>query len=71
MLRACVAELMATFTLTFIGVAAICAGGNLVAIALAHGLALAVAVYATGHISGGHVNPAQMAATPKHHPYFR
>ncbi|MEE8142656.1 MAG: MIP family channel protein [Planctomycetota bacterium] len=62
MLRACVAELMATFTLTFIGVAAICAGGNLVAIALAHGLALAVAVYATGHISGGHVNPAVTCA---------
>ena len=27
-------------------------------IALAHGLALSIAVFVTGHISGGHVNPA-------------
>ncbi len=58
MARACVAEFIATFTLTFIGVAVICGGHGIVAIALAHGLALAAAVYASGHISGGHVNPA-------------
>ena len=66
--RAMWAELVATFTLTFIGAGAILvnvgmdAGGGLVAIALAHGLALAVAVYASGHISGGHVNPAVTVA---------
>jgi MIP family channel proteins len=65
-LRAGVAEAVATFTLTFIGAGAIihnqAAGGGLVAIALAHGLALSMAVFATGHISGGHVNPAVTAA---------
>ena len=55
-LRASLAELLGTFTLTFIGAGAILATGgqNLVAIALAHGLALAMAVYATK----GHINPA-------------
>ena len=55
-LRASLAELLGTFTLTFIGAGAIIATGgqNLVAIALAHGLALAMAVYATN----GHINPA-------------
>ena len=70
-MRACVAELIATFTLTFVGAGAIIvgAGGTIVAggtpgssellqIALAHGLALSVAVYASGHISGAHINPA-------------
>src|SRR5205823_9143980 len=33
-------------------------GLTLVAIALAHGLAIAVMVSAVGHISGGHFNPA-------------
>ena len=55
-LRASLAELLGTFTLTVIGAGAILATGgqNLVAIALAHGLALAMAVYATK----GHINPA-------------
>ena len=69
--KACFAELLATFTLTFVGIGAICLHGGgvvqasdafrsdaLIAIAAAHGLALAVAIYATGHISGAHVNPA-------------
>ena len=68
--RACVAELIGTFTLTFIGAGAIICnvpsgaggGGGLVAIALAHGLALSMAVYATGHVSGGHINPAVTCA---------
>jgi MIP family channel proteins len=68
--RSCVAELLGTFTLTFIGAGAIIAnvpngaggGGGIVAIALAHGIALAMAVYATGHISGGHINPAVTVA---------
>jgi MIP family channel proteins len=57
--RSCVAELLGTFTLTFIGAGAIITqGGSIVAVALAHGLALSMAVFATAHISGGHINPA-------------
>lgn len=62
--KAFVAELIGTFTLIFIGVGAIAAnslsGGasGLTGIALAHGLAIAVMVSATGAISGGHLNPA-------------
>ena len=58
--RQCIVEFIGTFSLTFIGAGAIIAtgGGNLVAIAFAHGLALSMAVYASGHISGGHINPA-------------
>ena len=62
--RSCIAELVGTFTLTFIGAGAIIqtGGQNLVAIALAHGLALSMAVFAAGHISGGHINPAVTVA---------
>lgn len=61
--KAYVAELIATFTLVFIGAGAICleashGGVGLVGIALAHGLAIFAMVAATGHISGGHINPA-------------
>src|SRR2546425_10591467 len=63
LLKQCVAELIGTFTLIFIGVGAIynasASGGvGLLGIALAHGLAIAVMVSATGAISGGHLNPA-------------
>ena len=63
--RAYLAEFLGTFMLCFAGIAAILsgtpavgAGGGLVAIALAHGLALSVAVNAFGGISGAHFNPA-------------
>ena len=60
--KQCVAEFIGTFTLIFIGVGAIHhfggVPGDLLAIALAHGLAIAVMVSATGGISGGHLNPA-------------
>ncbi len=58
--RACLAELIGTFALMFVGGGAIIvtSGENLVAIALAHGLILAVMVSATMHISGGQINPA-------------
>ena len=58
--RAVVAEFIGTFALMFIGGGAIIVTGgeNLVAIALAHGLILAVMVSATMHISGGQINPA-------------
>jgi aquaporin Z len=61
------AEFIATFALTFIGVGATItsnailhatSGEALLNIALAHGLVLAIMVTAVGHISGGHVNPA-------------
>jgi MIP family channel proteins len=62
--KKCVAEFIGTFTLIFIGVGAIhnnanpTAGVGLLGVALAHGLAIAVMVSATGAISGGHLNPA-------------
>jgi MIP family channel proteins len=56
------AELIGTFTLVFIGTGAgalaTASGGGIVGVALAHGLALTVIVYAWGPISGAHVNPA-------------
>ncbi len=53
-----VAELVGTFALVFVGAGAIAAGGDLVGVALAHGLVIAVMASAVGHISGGHFNPA-------------
>ncbi len=56
------AELVGTFTLVFIGAGAgalaATTGGGIVAVALAHGIALMVIVYSWGSISGAHVNPA-------------
>jgi MIP family channel proteins len=59
------AEFLGTFYLCFAGIAAILcttpaigSGAGIVGIALAHGLALAIAVNAFGGISGAHFNPA-------------
>ncbi len=54
------AELIGTLALTFIGAGSIANGGKgaLVGIALAHGLAIMTMIYALGHISGIHINPA-------------
>jgi MIP family channel proteins len=60
------AEFLGTFALIFFGAGAVCvdfqlrsSGGlGLLAIALAHGLAIAIMVSALGHVSGGHYNPA-------------
>jgi MIP family channel proteins len=58
-LRPCLAEAVGTFALIFIGIGAIKAAGNdLLAVAFAHGLTIAVFVSATMAISGGHLNPA-------------
>lgn len=58
-LRSCLAEFIGTFALIFIGIGAIkAAGHDNLAIALAHGLTIAVFVSATLHISGGQLNPA-------------
>ena len=61
MLRPCLAEFIGTFYLCFAGIAAILSntpsvGGmsGLLGIALAHGLALSIAVNAFGGISGAH-----------------
>jgi MIP family channel proteins len=53
-----VAELIGTFALTFFGAGAGIANAGLLGVALAHGIAVLVFVYAYGHISGTHVNPA-------------
>jgi MIP family channel proteins len=68
LLRPCVAEMVGTFLLTFIGGGAICTdsflrlsgqpGIGLVGIALAHGIILAIAATAALNVSGGHINPA-------------
>jgi aquaporin TIP len=58
-LRRAVAEFVGTFTLIFIGGGAgIVSGHDIVAVALANGLAIAIMVSNLGHISGGHFNPA-------------
>jgi MIP family channel proteins len=55
-----VVEALGTFALCFMGIGAIILtqGQDIVAIALAHGLAIGLMVTAVGHISGGHFNPA-------------
>ena len=59
-IKAYIAEFIGTFGLIFAALGAIAGtnGGDLVAIALAQGLIIAVMVSATGAISGGHLNPA-------------
>jgi aquaporin TIP len=58
-LRRGVAEFVGAFTLIFIGGGAgIASGNDIVAVALANGLAIAIMVSNLGHISGGHFNPA-------------
>jgi MIP family channel proteins len=63
-----VAELVGTFFFFFIGIGAVLSvqqvmgskdgGLNNLYVALAHGVALAIAISALGYISGGHFNPA-------------
>ena len=62
--KECVAELIGTFALCFIGAGAICTDAltkgqvGLIGIAMAHGLVLSIAVSSTMAISGGQLNPA-------------
>lgn len=64
--KALVAEFVGTFALIFIGAGAVvlnAAGAlDLVGVALAHGLVLAIMVSISGHTSGGVFNPAVAAA---------
>lgn len=69
--RALLAEVAGTFLFIFVGAGAVLATGgqNLVAIALAHGLAVSVAVSSFGGLSGAHFNPAvtfALAVAGKH-----
>ena len=64
-MAALIAEFIGTFALIFIGAGSIIVSpttggalGTLVGIALAHGLTISAFGSATGHISGGHLNPA-------------
>lgn len=66
--RAIAAEFLATLFFVFVGTGSVVGalefagtgldGGALVAIALAHGLGILIAVAWTANISGGHINPA-------------
>jgi MIP family channel proteins len=53
-----VAEFIGAFALVLIGGAAGIYNESMLAVALAHGLTLAVLFYAFRHISGAHINPA-------------
>ncbi|MFW6075931.1 MAG: MIP/aquaporin family protein [Chloroflexota bacterium] len=59
-LQQAIVEFIGPFALVFLGAGSIImtGGENLVAIALAHGLAIGVMIAAAGHISGGVFNPA-------------
>jgi aquaporin NIP len=76
--RRCVAEAAATFALVFAGCGAIVVnserGGSLgeTGIAAAFGLVIMAMIYATGHLSGAHINPAvTLAFTATRHFPFR
>ena len=74
--RVMVAEAIGTFFLCFAGIAAILStqapinsGGGIVGIALAHGLALSIAVNAFGGISGAHLQPGRDARLSRRGPH--
>jgi len=68
MIQRLTAELIGTFILVFAGAGAIMvndvSGGEVthLGIGLSFGLAVAIVIYAIGHLSGAHINPAVTAA---------
>ncbi len=61
--RKYLAELLGTFLLIFMGAGSVIIGqtfgtSDLLGVAVAHGLAIMVGIYAFAHISGAHFNPA-------------
>lgn len=77
-MRAHVAEFIGTFALVFLGCGAIAVDTQTgtvgrIGIALAFGLVIAVMIYALGHISGAHFNPAVSVgfALGRHFPWAR
>ena len=79
LLKACVAEFIGTFGLLFAGTGAIMvddlSGGQVthLGIGLTFGLIVAAMIFATGHISGAHINPAVTLAFAlcRHFPWKR
>jgi len=57
-IRSLISECIGTFALIFIGAGAAALGSGVVAVAFAHGLVVLGFVYAYGHLSGVHINPA-------------
>ena len=58
LMRKALAEVVGTFSFFFIGIGAAVAGGDLLVVAAAHGVMLAIMISVLGGISGGHFNPA-------------
>ena len=78
LLRASVAELIGTFALVFAGAGAVMVDAKTAAlghvgVAITFGLVIMVMIYAVGHVSGAHFNPAVSLAfaLTRHFPWAR